>query len=101
MLYAALTNARPEAGGILTTILGLVCSAFGISFALNIRGWADRWYEQLAGIDTPRLLRRIPPWRWSDGRDTKIMLRIFIWFFAILGPVLLIEGISRIVSGNL
>src|SRR4051794_21094264 len=101
MLHAALASTRPDAGGILTTILGLICSVFGISFVLNFRGLVDRWHEQLSEIDTPRLLRRIPPWRWSDGRDVKIALRIFVWFFAILGPILVLVGISRIASGNL
>lgn len=100
-LVAALVNTRPDAGGILTATLGLACSVFGVSFALNFRGWTDRWYEQLSRIDTPRLLRRIPPWRWSGSRDTKIALRVYVWFFAILGPILLVVGISRIASGNL
>lgn len=99
--HIALATTRPDAGGVLTTAVGLACSVVGISLVLNLRGWADRWYETEARRRVPRWLNRIPPWKWSDAGDLKVMMRIYAWCFAIIGPPVFVLGIVRISTGHL
>lgn len=101
MLCEALAQTRTDAGGLLTTAIGIACSAFGVTFVLNYRGWAERWYQSQAQRRLPAWLERIPPWKGSDPESIKPVMRIYVWFFAIVGPILVVVGVVRIVSGNL
>lgn len=92
-------NVRPEAGGIPTLIFGVVISAFGISSLLNFRGWAQGWYRSYGRPQVPAWLERIPPWKGSD-HDLVPLMRFMVWGSAILGPVLVIIGVVRILSGH-
>ena len=99
-------SAHQSAPGFFLLAWGLFATVIGWGLLTNFRGFADRFasgtYASSAG------LRRIPPWKWLPrGTDEQELSsrakrsRVIAIPFAILGPIVTIDGVVQMARGHI
>lgn len=87
---------RQDSGGLSSLIFGILFFVIGFPLAVNLGG-----VHRLLRKDSPvpAALRKLPPWRWGTSNE-RTRARIVGSFFAAAGLLGILDGIYRIVKGD-
>ncbi|MFD0973576.1 hypothetical protein [Plantactinospora endophytica] len=76
--------------------MSLAVVLVGLALATNVRG-VTAWHVRRS-MATARVLRRVPPWRWSSGGPHEKRLARFVFLERLIGAALAVVGVMILVG---